>query len=684
MTSKIIVNIIDQVTVIEINNPPINAGSTEVRAGLLEAIRNFDADQNSSAAVIVGSGSTFIAGSDIKEFSAPLQEPQLPTVIAAIENCTKPIVCALHGSALGGGFELSLGCDARIALVGTQLGLPEVTLGIIPGAGGTQRLPRIAGLMPALEMVCTGKRIDAQVALSLGIVDKLVEQNLLEESIKYAKSLVPVKRRIRDLQAPVLDQALFDQQKAKFLKLGKNRPAVQKAIESVLNATQISIDEGLKIERAVFQELRVSEEAAALRYQFFSERKVFKQISEIKEVPKSIKTVAVIGSGTMGSGIAIASLNAGYEVILLDQNPKALDAGGVRIEDHYNKQVQAKKLDELKKTSALSRLHLTSKWIDIAQVDLVVEAVFEDLGVKQEVFKQIDLIVNPNAVLASNTSYLDLDQIASVLKSPSRLLGLHFFSPANVMKLLEVIRARQTSNHALASGLAYAKKLGKLPVIANNSFGFVGNRIYAAYRKQCEFMLEEGALPRQIDKALEDFGFAMGPFQVADMSGLDIAWRMRQSQVSQRNPAHRYVHIPDHLCEAGRLGKKTGAGYYTYSNDGAINHEDPLVINVIEQASLHKGITRRALSTEEIQKRVLLAMFNEAALLLTEKVVSEPSDCDVVLVNGYGFPRWRGGVIFWAQQQGIQNIQRDLEWLADVSGAGFIRSNPQFLFESAN
>lgn len=361
-----------------------------------------------------------------------------------------------------------------------------------------------------------------------------------------------------------------------------------------------------------------------------------------------------------------------------------MELGGLRIQVHYDKQIQAKKLDESKKISTLSRLHLTSEWSDIAHVDLVVEAVFEDLAVKQGVFKQIELIVNPDALLASNTSYLDLDQIASVLKNPSRLLGLHFFSPANVMKLLEVVRARQTLNHALASGLAYAKKLGKLPVIANNSFGFVGNRIYAAYRKQCEFMLEEGAFPREIDKALEDFGFAMGPFQVADMSGLDIAWRMRQSQASQRNPAHRYVHIPDHLCEAGRLGKKTGAGYYTYSDNGTINYDDALVKNVIEQASLHKGITRRSFSAQEIQKRVLLAMFNEAVLLLNEQVVSEPSDCDVVLVNGYGFPRWRGGVIFWALQQDIQNIQKDLDWLADVSGAGFVRSNPEFLFESSN
>jgi len=680
MTSKIAIKKINRFTVIEINNPPINAGSLEVRSGLLAAIESFTNDSDTDAAVIIGAGSTFIAGSDIKEFSAPLVDPQLPMVIAAIENCPKPVVCALHGSALGGGFELSLSCDARIALHGTQMGLPEVTLGIIPGAGGTQRLPRIAGFMPALEMVCSGRRISAQEALSLGIIDKVVDNNLLDEAIACADGLQGRKKRIRDLPSPTVDQTAFEQAKVKFLKLGKNRPAVREAIQSVLNSTLCSIDDGLEIERAIFQELRISNESSALIYQFFSERKVFKQISDIKEMPIKITQVAVIGSGTMGSGIAIASLNAGFKVLMLDKNNQALESGGARINEYYDKQVQSKKIDEIKKVSILSNLILTHQWSDIAQAELVIEAVFEDLAIKKEVFKQLDSVMKSEAILASNTSYLDLDQIAPVLKDPTRLVGLHFFSPAHVMKLIEVVDAEASSSVALATALAYAKKLGKLPVITKNSFGFVGNRIYAAYRRQCEFMLEEGAYPEDIDKALESFGFAMGPFQVADMSGLDIAWRMRQSQAATRNLGHRYVAIADRLCEAGRLGRKTGAGYYRYLDDGVIDRQDPFVKNLINQASMERQIIRRELSPEEIQRRVLLTMLNEAALLLSEKVISEPSDCDVVLVNGYGFPRWCGGVIFWAQQKGLETIEKDLDWLAKVSGPGFIRSNPNFLF----
>ena len=679
-TQKINISHSDDVMVIEINNPPINAGSLEVRAGLLAAISEFSKNDSSSVAVIIGAGTTFIAGSDIKEFSAPLQDPQLPAVIAAIENCVKPVVCALHGSALGGGFELALSCDARIALAGTYLGLPEVTLGIIPGAGGTQRLPRLTGLVPALELAATGRRIGAQEALQLGIIDQVVGDHLLDEAIAFAKTRKAQKRRVRDLPAPSLDSTAFDLAKAKVLKLGKNRPAIHEAIASVLNAVSLPIDQGLQIERTVFQTLRVSEEAAALRHQFFAERKVFKQISEIKDQPATIQKVAVIGSGTMGSGIAMAALSAGYQVLLLDQNEQALAMAGQRIQDFYEKQVQSKKVDAAKKEKIISHLSLSSTWSDIADADLVIEAVFEDIAVKAEVFKKIETVVKGDAILATNTSYLSVDVIAKSLKHPERLLGLHFFSPAQIMKLIEVVDASATSKRALATGLAFAKKLNKLPIMTKDSFGFVGNRIYAAYRRQCEFMLEEGAYPHEIDAALEEFGFAMGPFQVADMSGLDIAWKMRLSQAANRNPQHRYVSIPDQLCEAGRLGRKTSAGYYTYLADGTINKKDEFVTKLIDECSRHQGIQRRLISKEEIQKRVLLTMFNEATLLLSEKVVAEPSDCDVVLVNGYGFPRWRGGVIFWAQQQGLASIQADLDWLAKLSGPGFVSSKPDFLF----
>ena len=681
MTSKINIHHEADVMVITVNNPPINAGSTEVRKGLLDAIELFQSDPKSSAAVIIGGGSTFIAGSDIKEFSQPLAEPHLPSVISAIENCPKPVVCALHGAALGGGFELALGCDARIALEGALVGLPEVTLGIIPGAGGSQRLPRLIGVEKSIEFICAGTRIKADEALKLGIINKLVKEDLLGNAIQFARSLIGQKNRIRDIATPKAEASSVLAATQKALKAGKNRPNVHKAIEMISNALTLPIDQGLAIEREVFQELRIATEAKALRHQFFAERKLFKALGSDEQKLKTIEQVAVIGSGTMGSGIAIACLSAGYQVLILDQNEVALANGAKKVADFYESRVKSGKMVADKASAILKSFAHSTQWADIASADLIIEAVFEEMEVKHAVFQKIDENASPDALLASNTSYLDIDAIAIKTKNPSRVFGLHFFSPAQVMKLIEIVRCKQTEPSVIATALQFAKRLGKSPVISANAFGFIGNRIYAAYRRQCEFMLEEGAYPEQIDKALEEYGFAMGPFAVSDMSGLDIAWAMRKSQAATRNPEHRYVNIADQLCLAGRFGRKTGSGFYQYRDGAKSDAVDSFVKKIIDEASDSKGITRREFTNAEIVNRVLLAMMNEIAHLASEKVVGDVTDCDVALVNGYGFPRWCGGPVFIAREMGKDKLESEIANLAKISGPGFMKANLDGLFE---
>lgn len=681
--SKIKIHYDLDVMVITVDNPPINAGSTEVREGLKNAVEHLQSDKRLKAAVIIGAGSTFIAGSDIKEFSQPLAEPHLPSIIAAIENCPKPVVCALHGAALGGGFELALACDARIALEGTVVGLPEVTLGIIPGAGGTQRLPRLVGVEKAIELICSGERINANEAFKLGIVNEVVKSDLLVHALILARSMFGTKTRIRDISIPATsaESILLASQKA--LKAGKNRPQVQKAIEMISNALSLPIDLALAIERDTFQNLRISFEAKALRHQFFSERKLFKALGDSNVKPLTLNHIAVIGAGTMGSGIAIACLSAGYTVILLDQNLSALNNGVKRVEQFYDLRIQNGKMTQAKVEELIKRFSHSSDWKAIASADLIIEAVFENMDVKHEVFQKLEMHASPQALLSSNTSYLDIDAIASKTKNPSRVFGIHFFSPAHIMKLIEIVRCKDTSDIAMATGLSFAKQLGKMPIISSNSFGFIGNRIYAAYRRQCEFMLEEGAYPEQIDKALEDYGFAMGPFAVADMSGLDIAWAMRQSLAASRNLDHRYVTIPDALCMSGRLGKKTGAGYYLYPDGAKEKLVDPLVHTIIDAASKEKGIERRSFTAEEIVRRVLLTMINEVAHLLSEQVTTQASDCDIALVNGYGFPRWQGGPAFLASGMDKKQLDQDLQEIAVLSGAGFVIANTDMLFQQA-
>jgi len=666
------------VAVIVIDNPPINAGSTDVRRGLLAAVQQVQQDPALVAAVLIGAGTTFIAGSDIREFGQPLAEPQLPAVIAAIEACAKPFVAALHGAALGGGFELALGCDARIAAPGTVVGLPEVTLGIIPGAGGTQRLPRLVGVPRAIAMVCSGERVKSAAALAAGLIDAEAEGDLRAAAVAHARGLAGRKQRLRERAVPPADDEAVATAASAALKAGKHRPAVVAAIEAVKASALQDFDTALADERAVFQQLRTSREAAALRHQFFAERDSAKHPALTGVAPRAVRCIAVIGAGTMGSGIAIAALDAGYDVLLLEQDGAALDRGTTRIHDHHASRVRAGKMAPTMAQARQDRLRSSLQWDDMATADLVIEAVYEDLEVKRQVFARIAAVARSGTVLASNTSYLDLDAIAAATPRPQDVVGLHFFSPANVMRLMEVVRGQATAPDALATGLAVAKKLGKLPLVTGNAFGFVGNRLYAAYRRQCEFLVEEGAWPEQVDAALQRFGFAMGPFAVADLSGLDIAWRMRQAQAATRDPQARYVTVADRLCEAGRLGRKTGAGYYRYGEDGK-PAVDEAVHALIAQARADKGITPRAVDDAEIQRRVLLALANEAALLLADGVAAHATDVDVALVNGYGFPRWEGGPVFWARERGEAGLRADFAWLAEISGPGAKVGDPRTL-----
>jgi len=668
------------VAVIVIDNPPVNAGSTAVRRGLLDAVTTLAADPELEAAVLIGAGRTFIAGSDLREFGQPLEDPQLPAVIAAIEACAKPVVAALHGAALGGGFELALGCDARVAAPGTRVGLPEVTLGMIPGAGGTQRLPRLVGLSTAIALICEGRRLAAADALALGLVDALASDDGVEAvrtaAVAHARSLAGRKCRAADKPVPAEPAEFIEAAAVAALRAGRGRPPVIEAIRAVRAAAERPLDEALAEERAVFQRLRLETEAFARRHLFFAERDAAR-LAELEGVaPRRLERIGVVGAGTMGTGIVIAALDAGLPVTLLENGAGALDTGLARLRDHYARRVDGGKLSAEAAGKRLAALEPTIDIAALATADLVIEAVFEDLEVKQDLFRRLDSVLAPGAVLASNTSYLDLDAIAAATSRPRDVVGLHFFSPANVMRLLEVVRGAKTSPDVLATALALAKRLGKLPVVAGNAFGFIGNRIYAAYRRQCEFLIEEGALPAGVDAALERFGFAMGPFAVADLSGLDIAWRMRRQQSATWDPAARYVEIPDRLCEAGRLGRKTGAGYYRYPPGAKRGETDPEVTALIEAASSAKGIVRRAIPDEEIVGRVLLTMVNEAACLLSEGVAARASDIDLVLVNGYGFPAWEGGPLFWATRQDPSWLRAELARLADLSGPGFRRCDP--------
>jgi len=636
----------DGVLIVTIDNAPVNAASSHVRAGLMAALDHAERDAGILGLVVTGAGKIFCGGADIREFGKPPVEPHLPDVLNRIEAFAKPIVAAVNGGAFGGGCEIALAAHGRVAGSLAAFGLPEVTLGIVPGAGGTQRLPRLIGLSAAIDLIGSGRTVKAKEAVTLGLADREAE-DVVAAAAAMARALAgkPLRRTgalaVQPQEAGVIDAAV-----AKILGKARGQAAPGEAVRLVRLSASASLSEGLAEERATFLRLRDSEEAAALRHVFFAGRSAGKVEGLEKVAPRRIETIGVVGTGLMGSGIAVAALNGGYRIVGIEQTEDAAAKGRERIKGLLEKAVQSGRLDAAGLADRLDRLEVTANTEALAAADLVIEAVFDDLTVKTELFQRLDGIVRADAILATNTSYLDPDTIAAATRHPERVVGLHFFSPANIMRLVEVVNCKETAPEVLASALAVARRLGKLPIVCGVVEGFIGNSIFSAYRREAEFMLEDGALPHEIDAALETYGFPMGCFAVFDMAGLEIAWARRKRQAATRDPSERYVVIADRLCEAGRFGQKTGRGWYAYP-DGK-RTVDPEVTALIEAARAEKGITPRRLDPDEIVTRLLAAMADEGRKLLDRKIAARASDIDLVMINGYGFPSHKGGPMFAA------------------------------------
>lgn len=631
----------DRVAIVTIDSPPVNALSQQVRQELLAVADAIAADRDVDAVVLACAGRTFVAGADINELGNP-QRPYLPDVLQKIDGSPKPWVAALHGTVLGGGLELAMACAGRVALTGTKLGLPEVTLGIIPGSGGTVRLPRLIPLEKAINLVTSGKLMATEEALASGLIDRRVDRNLLEEAVQCARALLekPVQpllqREVKDAHA--IDWAAMQrsvQQKAR----GATAPL--EALEALKDAATFDAGIALDRERQRFMRLAVSNESRALKHIFFAERSAGQSLKTPDADPVDLSHVGVIGGGTMGVGIATALLLAGSSVTLVEQTSDAAQKARERVSATLQQSVGRKVVTAESAEEALQRLIALADYDALKECPLVIEAVFEDMAVKREVFSKLDAIMPHVAILATNTSYLDVDVLAASTKHPERILGLHFFSPAHIMKLLEIVRGAKTGPVALATAHALAKRLRKIPVVSGVCDGFIGNRIMAAYRRDCEFMLEEGATPSQIDAAMRNFGFAMGIFEVQDMSGLDIAWAQRKAKASSQASGQRVAHIADRLCEAGRFGRKTGKGWYDYSSGKPVLDDE--VMGIILDESKRSGFTRHSFTEADIMDRIMKTIQQEGMAVLGEGIADNADDIDVVMINGYGFPRHRGG-----------------------------------------
>ena len=657
----------DHIALVRIDNPPVNALGVAVRRGLQEAMVLAEADPAVHAVLIFGSGKAFIAGADIREFGLPPQAPALPDVCNAIEACSKPVVAAIHGPALGGGLEVAMSAHYRVATSSAKLGLPEVQLGLLPGAGGTQRAPRLVGAQAALDLMLSGRHIGAQEALRMGLIDHIATSDDAQlEGIAYVRSLmskdVPV-RRTRDQTEALADraaqQAAIDttrsdaQKKRGLFSPGKIVDCVQAALDQ-------SFDEGLRTERALFEQCMASPQRSGLIHAFFAEREVLKSPETQSAKPRAMQTVGVIGGGTMGAGIAVAMLDAGLHVTMIERDDAALALGSARVEKVYDGLISKHRLTAQGKADILQRFATSTDYVALSQADLVVEAVFEDIAVKHAVFAQLDNVCKPGAVLATNTSYLDINEIASSISRPQDVIGLHFFSPANIMKLLEIVVPAKVSADVVATGFELAKRLKKVPVRAGVCDGFIGNRILAAYRTAADHMMEDGASPYEIDKMARGFGFPMGPYEVSDLAGGDIGWATRKRRAATRDPRARYVHIADKLCEQGWFGQKTGRGWYLYPDGARTGTPDPEVLAIIETERAKAGITPRAFSADALQRRYLAAMVNEGAKAVDEGIALRPLDVDVTLVHGYGFPRWRGGPMKYADMIGLATVLADI------------------------
>ncbi len=656
----------DDVAVITMNNPPVNGLGYATRVGLTSGLEKANADPSVKAIVITGAGKAFSGGADIKEFGSPkaIAEPNLLSVILALEASPKPVVASIHSVAMGGGLELALGCHYRIAAPGTQIALPEVKLGLIPGAGGTMRLPRVLGVETALNMIVSGEPVKSELlAQQPGqkLFDKMAAsaESLPEEALAYARSMADAKPLplVRNLPSRhPLGDAYFQFARNMVKGMAKNFPAPAKCVDAVEASTQKKFDEGMAYEREIFTNLMFTPESRALRHLFMAERAASKIPDVPEDTPKrEIKTVAVIGAGTMGGGISMNFLNAGIPVKILEMKQDALDRGIATIRKNYESQVKKGKLKQDKYEQRMSLLTTTLDYNDLKDADLVIEAVFEEMGVKQKVFEKLDQVMKPGAILASNTSTLDVNKIASFTQRPQDVVGLHFFSPANVMKLLEVVRGAKTGKDVMATVMSVAKKIKKTAVVSGVCDGFIGNRMIEQYSRQAGFLLDEGCTPQQVDKAIEKFGFAMGPFRMGDLAGNDIGWAIRKRRAEER-PNMLYSRTADKLCELGRFGQKTGAGWYDYQAGKRDAIPSALVNQMIEDHRKELGITPRKIADDEIVQRLVFSLVNEAAHILEEGIASKASDIDMVYITGYGFPMHRGGPMLYADQVGLFNV----------------------------
>ena len=660
-----------QLGIIRIDNPPVNALSHPVRAGLMAALEQASGD-DSQALLILCQGRTFIAGADISEFGKPPQPPHLPDVISAIENFPRPVIAALHGNALGGGLEVALAAHYRCALPATRLGLPEVKLGLLPGAGGTQRLPRLVGVEAALDMMTGGAPIPAAKALELGLVDKLLDGELGAAATAWCKELVRDNAAVRptgalQLEAPA-SATWFDDYRQRIARKSRGLIAPGFIVELVELATRTDITEGQAVERERFIECRNSPQSGAMRHVFFAERATGKLPDIPRDTPTlPVSSVAIIGAGTMGGGIAMCFANAGIPVTLVETEQEFLDRGLGVIQSNYATSIKRGRFSQAQVDGFLSNFSGTTDYADLADVDLVIEAVFENMEIKKQVFARLDTTCKPDCILATNTSYLDVNEIASATKRPSQVIGAHFFSPANVMKLLEVVRADKTSPEVVQTFMQLAKKIGKIPVAVGVCHGFVGNRMLKGYARQAQLLLLEGATPQQIDQAMENWGMAMGPIAVGDLAGLDIGYRSRRDQGIESRSVKEAV-LADTLVEMERLGQKSGAGYYRYDPETRRREADPAVEKLIEEIAAQQGVTRRQIDDGEIVDRLVLPLVNEGADIVQEGMAARPSDIDIVYLNGYGFPNWRGGPMYYADTLGLEKVIQKLEDLRELTG----------------
>ena len=663
MNDIVTVEVTDDIALVIISNPPVNAINQKVRSGLMTAFQTVDQDNNIRAVVLKCAGRTFMAGADIKEFDEPIADPGYHEVFRVIENCSKPVIAAMHGTALGAGLEAALACHYRCAVKNARMGLPEVSLGIIPGAGGSQRLPRLIGAKAALEFILGVVPVSATEAYKIGILDRVIEEDLMEGALEYVGSLLADGVGPRKVSEMLVDKSGYDEE---FLvdarKLSARRFRGQNApnlvIEAINNAVNLPFEEGIRKEKIIGDKALVSKEAKALRNIFFSEREIGK-IPGISSDTKrmQINNVAILGSGTMGGGIAMNFANAGIPAVILDVSEAVLQRGIAVVRENYENTVKRGRLSKLDMVDRMALISGTTDYNAIAESDLVIEAVFEDIDLKKKVFKKIDGICKPEAIIATNTSTLNINQIAAVTKRPEKIIGLHFFSPANVMKLLEIVRAEKTSPEVLATAIDTAKRIKKFGVVAGVCFGFIGNRMMAeGFHREADQMLLEGASPQQIDQVMYDFGFPMGPFAMHDMAGVDIMHSILKTTGKKENNREPYFNVLYQVGELGRFGQKTGSGFYRYDEGSRRPLHDPVTDALILQEAERLGIKRTTIENTEIEQRCMYSLINEGAKILEEGIAYRPGDIDVIWSYGYGFPRFRGGPMYMADQIGLETI----------------------------